>query len=846
MKKTLLLLSLLLPVYVAISQPTSFTAHGLSGGGAQYAPSINPANPAEIYVACDMSGLYHSSDTGNSWNILSFLQVQAFHPSMVQFTNNPSILYCMSFNNNTGNGYAIKSTDGGTTWSYTTDATNGNGAWLTYANPQNSNQLIVSDYSDLYFSNDGGNTFGPAFYTDTTGAGAYIAGTFFDGNNIYICTNIGLMISTNAGISWSKPTMPGINAMNEWIVSFAGAKSGNTTRFFCITQGNGDVYVGETGDNNYGYKNVYSMDYGITNWTIKETGILTNDLPFFVGMAANNINVAYLAGNDNNTQYPEVLKTSNAGASWTHVFNTATNQNIQTGYCGYGGDLGWDWDQYAFGFTVCSSDSNDAVLTGEGFSHVTTNGGKTWQDVYAPRKDLNAVNASTPKGKYYHPNGMEVTSQWDLMWADSLDMFSGCTDITGIRSINGGNTWSFNYTGLGYNTVYKFAKNPANNVIYAATSSIHDLYESTHLTDANDDHGSGEIACSTDGGTTFNTMHDFNAPVIWLALDPTNPDRMYASVVNYSGGKGGIWISNNIQNNATSTWTQCTAPARTEGHPFNIRVLKDGSVVASYSARINKNGKFTDSSGVFISTNQGTSWTDRSDAGMEYWTMDIVIDPWDTSESTWYCGVFDNWGGPNNSLGGLYRTTNRGINWTRIDTLAQVYSISFDPVNKGQAYITTQQEGLYFSPNIEAASPTLTLLKQYPFRQPNRVYFNPYNPNEIWVNSFGNGLQMGSLIPINTGIGNLNENEAGINVYPNPSNGKFTIQFLGGVSTSLNTNSTIEIYNVLGEKIYSRYTIIQSLNYPIDLSSQPGGVYIYRVINQASGTVSEGKLVIER
>ena len=272
------------------------------------------------------------------------------------------------------------------------------------------------------------------------------------------------------------------------------------------------------------------------------------------------------------------------------------------------------------------------------------------------------------------------------------------------------------------------------------------MYESTHLTDAHDDNGSGEVDYSTDGGTTFQSMHNFNAPVIWIAIDPTDPERMYAAVVNHSGGKGGIWVSENIQLNAASTWTQCAAPARTQGHPFNIRVLNDGTVVTSYSARINPSGKFTDSSGVFVSTDHGNTWADRSDPGMKYWTMDVVIDPWDTAQNTWYCGVFDNWGGPNNALGGLYRTTNRGLNWTRIDTLDQVYSITFDPVHAGQAYITTQQEGLWFSANIEDTVPNFEVLPQYPFRQPNRVYFNPYNPNEIWVNSFGNGLRMGNLI----------------------------------------------------------------------------------------------------
>jgi len=837
MKKILLLLTTIGFISFAWSQPAAFNYHGLGGGGAQYSPSINPVNPAEMYVACDMSGLYHSVDTGNSWNIASFQQIQTGHPSMVQFTNNPNIRYCMTFNNTSDNGYATKSIDGGNTWNITTDPTNGNGAWLTYANPQNSNQLIVSDYSDLYFSNDGGNTFGSAFYTDQTGAGAYIAGTFFDGATIYICTNIGLLVSTNGGTSWNGPTMPGISN-TEGIISCAGAKSGDTTRFFCITQPAGDVYVGETGDNNYGYANTYSMDYNVTNWVKKETGILSNDLPFFIGMAANNINVVYMAGNDNNTQYPEVLKTSNAGTTWTHVFNTANNQNIQTGYCGSGGDLGWDWDQYAFGFTVSMTDTNYAVLTGEGFTHVTSNGGRTWQDAYVPRADLNPVDAATPKGKYYHPNGIEVTSQWDLMWYDTLDMFSGCTDITALKSLDGGNTWSFNYSELlNYNTVYKFLKNPSNNAIYAATSSIHDMYESTHLKDANDDHGSGIIAYSTDGGATFNQMHNFNAPVIWMALDPTNADRMYAGVVNHSGGIGGIWVSNNIQLNASSTWTQCNAPARTQGHPFNIRVLNDGTVVASYSGRINTAGKFTDSSGVFISTDQGNTWTDRSDAGMKYWTMDVVIDPWDTTQNTWYCGVFDNWGGPDNSLGGLYRTINRGVNWTRIDTLSQVYSITFDPVNKGQAYITTQQEGLWFSSDIEDATPTYTLLPQYPFRQPNRVYFNPYNPNEIWVNSFGNGLRMGNLQT--TAVNEPNTVNELMKAYPNPANNNIQLQFTKPIS------GILQVFDITGRLTNSVY-LSALKNYTLPCNNFIEGIYLLKFINSNGETVVNKVAVIHR
>ncbi len=841
MIKTLPLAALLLVFGIAKAQPSAFVHHGLSGGGAQYAPSINPTNPGEIYVACDMSGLYHSADTGASWNVVGFQQVNAGHPSMVQFTNNPNIRYCITFDNNTSNGYVTKSTDGGITWNFTTDATGGNGVWLMYANPQNANQLVVTDYSNMYFSNDGGLTFGSAFYTDHTGAGAYIAGTFWDGSNIYICTNIGLLVSTNGGTSWTGPSMTGIPG-TEGILSCAGAKSGGTTRFFCITQASADIYVGETGDNNNGYANVYSMDYGVTNWTKKETGILANDLPFFVSMAANNINVAYIAGNDNTTQYPEVLKTVNAGGAWVHVFNTANNLNIETGWEGISGDQNWGFDQYTFGFNVCASDSNCAVLTGEGFTHLTTDGGKTWKAAYAPRTDLNPANAITPKGKYYHPNGIEVTAHWDLMWYDSLHMFSGCTDITSLRSADGGNSWADN-PGLGYNTVYKFVKNPSNNVIYAATSSIHDMYESTRLKDNILDGGTGEVKYSTDGGNTFSTMHNFGKPVIWLALDPTSSTRMYASVINHSGAgtMGGIWVSNNIQNNNTATWTRCNDPARTQRHPFNLRVLNDGTLIASYCARINPSGKFTDSSGVFVSTDQGTTWVDRSDAGMKYWTMDVVVDPWDANQNTWYAGVFDNWGGPNNTLGGLYRTTNRGVAWTRIDTLAQVYSITFDPKHQGVAYITTQQEGLWYSSNIEASNPTITLLPQYPFRQPNRVYFNPYNSDEIWVNSFGNGLRMGSLV--STGANEINSISGNIQVYPNPTNGKFTVVCNGGLNKEYQV--TFEVYNILGEKVFTQMLRNPEGENSINIGVQPSGIYLYKVISQSSEVLGEGKIMVQ-
>ncbi len=80
-----------------------------------------------------------------------------------------------------------------------------------------------------------------------------------------------------------------------------------------------------------------------------------------------------------------------------------------------------------------------------------------------------------------------------------------------------------------------------------------------------------------------------------------------------------------------------------------------------------------------------------------------------------------------------------------------------------------------------------------------------------------------------------------ITVMPNPSNGTFT--FL--LEREKVNGESIEIYTMLGEKVYSQFGICSS-SFTIDLSSQPNGIYLYRVLNEEGGLVGEGKLVIEK
>ncbi len=728
---------------IRADQPATWISRGPGGGGALFAPSFSPHNPSELYIACDLGGFYRSTNLGASWKVLDFHQIQGNRNAQVQFTNNPLVCYSLDYTNTDGSDPVTpsKSTDGGLTWKRLINDPTFGGAYTLFADPANENNLIVSDYSHLYFSSNGGASFGLKF-TASGGNGCHVAGAFFDGASIYAGTNAGLLVSTNSGSTFALSSAGGI-ASTQAMYSFAGARQGATVRLFCITLDTSDVYPGLLIEGAYSsYKSVYSIDVGQANWTARVTGIAANNYPVFVSLAANNISTVYVAGQDSN-EFPVIYKSTNGGANWQSVLLTTNNQNIITGWDGHGGDRGWTYGAGALGFAVAVNDSNKAAFTDLGFSHITTDGGATWRQMYVDPADQNPMNAATPKNKSYHGIGLEDTSCWWMTWADSDNIFASYTDIRGTRSTDGGSSWSFNYTGQPLNSTYQSLRHPSNGNLYVATSSVHDMYQSTYLTDARIDGGSGAIKYSSDKGATWLTLHDFGHPVICLAIDPNNTNRMYASVIHST--QGGIYVSSNIQNGAASTWTKLTNPPRTEGHPFNIQVLNDGTLVCTYSGRRNSAGTFTASSGVFTSTNGGSSWTDRSASGMLYWTRDIVVDPHDASQSTWYVAVFSGWGGPPNGLGGLYKTTNRGVSWTRINSLDRVASCAINPMDPAEMYLTTEENGLWYTSNLTAVAPDFTSVTSYPFRQPERVFYNPYNANEIWVTSFGYGICVGTV-----------------------------------------------------------------------------------------------------
>ncbi|OWY25089.1 hypothetical protein C7N43_17605 [Sphingobacteriales bacterium UPWRP_1] len=787
--------------------PANWQPRGVGGGGALFFPTINPANDNEFYISCDMSELFHSSDFGNSYTQLHFSALPVLNLSTYEFTNNPLIAYS---NYNDGNeGYPVKTTDGGATWNPLPgfDGALG-GVYRIIANYDNPNQLLMNYYGDIVISNNGGTNFTLVKHAANMGAGIILCGAFFDGNNIYVGTNEGIFYSTNGGTSFAPLTATGI-AAGQVIWHFSGAKTGATTRFVCITANTADVYNLVMPWDYYSFgKGVYTMDNASGTWISASSGInFSSDFIMYTGMARNDINTIYLAGSDNALNAPLIFKSTSGGSTWSKVFNSTNNQNIQTGWSGWQGDKNWSWGESAFGIAVAPNNSGKVLFGDFGFVHTTSDGGANWKQAYVSTADQHPAGSPTPKNQTYHSIGLENTTCWQVHWMNANTIMAAYSDIGAIRSTDAGTAWGFTYSGFSVNSMYRIVQNPSGTV-FAGTSNVHDIYQSTYLTDARLDvsDSNGKIIFSTDNGATWTTMHSFGHPVFWLAIDPNNANRMYASVIHYGGGgaasQGGIWMTNNANLLAASTWTQLPEPPRTEGHPACIAVLNDGNMVCTYSGRRNSSGTFTASSGVFIYNPATNAWTDVSHPGMYYWTKDIVIDPNDATQNTWYAGVFSGWGGPPNGLGGLYKTTNRGISWTKLtgSQFDRVTSITFNPSNGTQAFLTTETQGLWHSTNMNAVTPAWTLVSSYPFRQPERVYFNPYNQNEIWVTSFGNGMKVGntcSFTPVISGNVTVCQNVSDVYSVPaGPPGATYTWTVNGGVITAgQGTNSITVLWN---------------------------------------------------
>lgn len=131
----------------------------------------------------------------------------------------------------------------------------------------------------------------------------------------------------------------------------------------------------------------------------------------------------------------------------------------------------------------------------------------------------------------------------------------------------------------------------------------------------------------------------------------------------------------------------------------------------------------------------------------------------------------------------------------------------------------------------------------------NLTYINALTPDTIWVlmssSSLDKNPKAGSILWVDdvsvtlpTGTNEAFAPEQEIEIFPNPSNGVFTVQ-----SQTLNSEDQfIEVYNLLGSKIHTSPKSKLSA-YTVDLSHQPKGVYFVKVYSGEKSTTR--KIIVQ-
>ena len=92
-------------------------------------------------------------------------------------------------------------------------------------------------------------------------------------------------------------------------------------------------------------------------------------------------------------------------------------------------------------------------------------------------------------------------------------------------------------------------------------------------------------------------------------------------------------------------------------------------------------------------------------------------------------------------------------------------------------------------------------------------------------NMFSGGPNVRPCIPV--GVAEELKDVQEIQIYPNPSNGSFTLENKGSVKM-------VEVYNVNGQKVQ-----VELFNNQLDLTDQPKGIYLLRVLLESGELVSK-------
>ncbi|HLW36601.1 MAG TPA: hypothetical protein VKS98_13185, partial [Chthoniobacterales bacterium] len=641
--------------------------------------AAHPTDANTIYVASAGGGVWKTTDAGTTWAPLTDTQSTLSMGAIAISKSNPQVIYAgtgeanNSLDSNFGRGLLL-STDGGATWTLSAgpsnafntlttsqiavDPTNANIAYAAMANCYDHNGSCGAN-TGIWKTTDGGTTWTNTTQNNTPplDSGGPWSAIIIDPNtpatlyaahgDIFGSAANGVYKSIDSGASWTL-----LNATNAPVgssfgrISIAISKANNANVLYVAAEDNTT-----TG----GLARFVRSDDGGSTFTD-----LTAGTPNYVGTQGwydqtvivdpSNSAIVYVAGSAGSNS---ILRSTNSGANWTNISNTGVAVQPHADHHGIAFDAngklldGDDGGIYRLDDptvpTWANLNGNLTTIQFTGIGLHPTNasivlGGS--QDNGTELYTGNSVWTATNGGdggyaKFSSTNGSRAYHQAPVGSFGNGNFFS--------RSDDGGNNWTIKTSGMsGDNTqnfYAPFSVDPTNgdHVLFGATN----VWETTNG-------GDFWAAIATAGAGGFTSSGNVDA----IGIAPSDPTNTFYVA---TGGQFAFSSKIFVTINHGGSWTERDLPAG-NGRVNDIEV--DPVTAQTAYAVINQ---FNANGNVFVTLNGGLTWTSISGVGagalpsLPVWSIQIDNS---TIPATLYVGADD----------GVYSSTDLGTTWGRLGT----------------------------------------------------------------------------------------------------------------------------------------------------------------------------------
>jgi photosystem II stability/assembly factor-like uncharacterized protein len=698
-----------------------------------FTPAISPADPNLVLVNCDMSGVYRSTDGGQNWEMIHYRQLTSstrvrpvWHPSDAN----------LAF----ASGRSLKITrDRGRTWSELPGGPSEVSA--IGIDPTHPELMLVGTRRGISRSSDGGKN-----WTEVGTGRGRVLGFHFDQTSpaskrtCFAATGEGIFRSNDDGVRWRDLNVrPGSGP----ILSFAGGshKESGACVLYCSVetreadgQPTGGIYRSE----DRGASWARAMGSGIDLRAERRGNPEPAQYEFVLTTDVNPSHVYASRGAGG-----RVFRSDDRGATWRSVliqsmkapgFNVGPNYLVDER--GGGGD-------YISGFGINPADPDHVIVTDWMQCYITRDGGQTWMTAHTRSAEPLGRRG---KGMRWINTGLVVTTVWNYY----LDPFEpnrhyiAYTDIGFARSTDAGQTWYWQTGRPLRNTTYELAFDPETpGKIWGAFADLHDIPNNNVISGRHYRPSfSGGVGLSTDFGVIWKDTSQGlpPKPITSVVVDPTSPKE--SRTVYASAFEEGVYKSTD----GGQSWVKKSAGLGAPGTNMRAcRIIRhrDGTLFCLVTA-LRKDGEFVaQGPGLYRSKDGAESWHWINQSQPLLWPKDFDVDPLDSR--TVYLGASD----AKSTEGGLYKTTDGGATWTRVARKGtECFGATVHPRKPNWVYLCITESapdaGLWLSKD---GGKNWTALEGLPFRNAQRVTFDPNDDSIIYVSTFGGSVWKGPAEP---------------------------------------------------------------------------------------------------